>query len=93
MDRWAGLPLGRVKDEWAHELSNFSLEAIRFAFETVKDEKFPPTLPEFLMACRNAPSFMHEHAQLEVKPTSREEARKFMAELNRRFGLKKGEAA
>lgn len=55
MDRWAGLPMARVKAEWADELRGFTADAIRYGFESVKDNRYPPTLPEFVDACRRCP--------------------------------------
>lgn len=55
MDRWAGLPMARVKAEWADELRGFATDALRYGFESVKDGRYPPTLPEFVEACRRAP--------------------------------------
>lgn len=54
MDRWAGLPVARVKDEWADELVGFSGDVLRQAFLATSDSRFPPTLPEFVAACRVA---------------------------------------
>lgn len=55
MDRWAGLPMARVKAEWADDLSGFTPEALRYGFDVVRDNRYPPTLPEFVQACRLAP--------------------------------------
>jgi len=56
MDRWAGLPMSRVKAEWTEELRGFKADALKHGFDSVKGNKFPPTLPEFVDACRRAPA-------------------------------------
>lgn len=57
MDRWKGCDLAGVKATWAEELGGFAdkPECIKYALQSLADEKFPPTLPEFLAACRRAP--------------------------------------
>lgn len=57
MDRWKGCDLAGVKATWAEELAGFAdkPECIGYALKSLADEKFPPTLPEFLAACRRAP--------------------------------------
>lgn len=56
-DRWKGCDLANVKATWAEELANFGNkpEAIGYALKVLASAKFPPTLPEFFEACRNAP--------------------------------------
>lgn len=57
-DRWKGCDLANVKDTWAEELAPYAdrPEAIGHALKVLSGSKFPPTLPEFLEACRNAPA-------------------------------------
>lgn len=55
MDRWAGLPMARVKAEWSDELRGFTAAAISYGFESIKGNRYPPTLPEFVDACRRCP--------------------------------------
>lgn len=58
--KWAAqygdFPRDRVKRTWAEELGGFAdkPEAIASALESQKTNPFPPTLPEFLMLCREA---------------------------------------
>lgn len=56
-DRWKGCDLANVKATWAEELAPFAQrpEAIGHALKVLAAAKFPPTLPEFIEACRNAP--------------------------------------
>jgi hypothetical protein len=56
-DRWKGCDLNNVKATWAEELAPYAHrpEAIGHALKTLSGQKFPPTLPEFLEACRSAP--------------------------------------
>lgn len=57
-DRWKGCDLANVKETWAEELAPFAAkpEAIGYALKVLANAKFPPTLPEFIEACRNAPA-------------------------------------
>ena len=57
IDRWKGCDMANVKTTWADELGGFKdrPEAIGYALQTLADNQFPPTLPEFLAACRRAP--------------------------------------
>lgn len=51
---WIGIPIADVKAEWAARLTGYAPETIAKALEHVaKESKFPPTLPEFLTACRD----------------------------------------
>jgi hypothetical protein len=57
LDRWKGCDLANVKATWAEELAGFAdkPECIGYALQSLADQQFPPTLPEFLAACRRAP--------------------------------------
>lgn len=57
-DRYKGLGLSpdEIADEWATELDGFSAEEIKRGLDACRANKFPPTLPEFLTACRPASS-------------------------------------
>ncbi len=54
--QYGAFPRERVKRTWAEELAGFAdkPEAIASAIESQKTNAFPPTLPEFLTACREA---------------------------------------
>lgn len=68
-DRWKGCDLANVKATWAEELAPFAQrpEAIGHALKVLGNAKFPPTLPEFIEACRNAPEAYQP--ALPYKPT------------------------
>ena len=51
-DRFGDIPRERVKRAWGEELAGYSANEIKRGLETCKTMKFPPTLPEFLTACR-----------------------------------------
>lgn len=57
LDRWRGCDMANVRATWAEELANFAdkPECIGHALRTLGTQKYPPTLPEFLEACRQAP--------------------------------------
>ena len=52
-DRWRDAPMDMVKAEWGKALSRFDLPTIKLALDWCSEnQKFPPTLPEFMDACR-----------------------------------------
>lgn len=57
LDMWRGSDMLRVKRTWAMKLVGFSdqPERISFALNALEHHPFPPTLPEFLALCRQAP--------------------------------------
>lgn len=57
LDAWRGTDLARVKATWAGKLAGFAdqPERIGFALNALEHHPFPPTLPEFLALCRQAP--------------------------------------
>lgn len=67
--------MANVKDTWAEELANFEdkPECIGHALKVLATSKFPPTLPEFLEACRQAPR--KEAPALRYVPTAEDEER------------------
>ncbi len=70
-DRWKGCDLQNVKNTWAEELAPFAdqPERIRYALNSLDDSPFPPTLPEFIAACRRAPA--KEAPKLTCHPTTK----------------------
>lgn len=86
LDRWKGCDMANVKAVWADELSGFvdQPERIAYALKSLAENKFPPTLPEFISACRQAPAKPSVPA-LEHRMTEADEARaKQMAEEAKR---------
>lgn len=69
-DRWKGCDLANVKATWAEELAGYcdNPEAIGYALRALAGAKFPPTLPEFIEVCRNAPA--KEVPAIPYKPTA-----------------------
>lgn len=67
--------MDNVRSTWAEELGNFEdkPECIGHALKVLASSKFPPTLPEFLEACRNAPR--KEAPALRYVPTAEDEER------------------
>ncbi len=94
MDRWAGLPMVRVKAEWSDELRGFTPDALRYGFDAVKDGRFPPTLPEFVEACRRAPK--PRLVALDAPPIPQEKLNARLAEIGKfcqEFGRRPGNSA
>lgn len=56
LDRWVGLEIDVVKDDWAHELAGLqqSPKAIAYALQNLPPDK-PPTVLEFRLICRRMP--------------------------------------
>lgn len=75
IDRWRGCDMANVRETWAEELDGFrdQPDRIAHALKSLAEEKFPPTLPEFIAACRRAPA--KEPLALPYKPTPEDEAR------------------
>lgn len=84
LDRWRGCDMENVRATWAEELGGFSdkPEAIGYALKALADQQFPPTLPEFLAACRRAP--VKQAPALPYKPTPEDRERNH--EMARRLG-------
>lgn len=85
IDRWRDCDMANVRETWAEELAGFrdKPEAIAYALRALSDQPFPPTLPEFLAACRRAPA-KDAPALLPHKPTP--EQRQHQHELAKRLG-------
>ncbi len=52
VDRYAGIDRQRVKRTWSAQLAGYTGAEIKRGIDAVMRSKFPPTLPEFLVACR-----------------------------------------
>lgn len=76
LDRWKHCDMANVKSVWAEELAGFQDNpgAIGYALKALQDQQFPPTLPEFLAACRRAPG-ANPPALITRKPTPEEAER------------------
>lgn len=70
LDRWRGCDMANVRETWAEELAGFAdqPERIGYALRSLADQQFPPTLPEFVAACRRAPA-KDSGPALPYKPT------------------------
>jgi hypothetical protein len=51
-DRYGGLALSEVQEEWAEELAGYTGNELQRGIDGCRGLKFPPTLPEFQMLCR-----------------------------------------
>lgn len=52
IDRFGGLPVEVVKEEWASELGGYTGAELTRGLDGCRALKFPPTLPEFMAMCR-----------------------------------------
>lgn len=74
--------LENAKAMWAEELGGFAAEQIGHALEQMRHVKLPPTLPEFLELCRQAPRSSTSPPALPEK-TDPEVAQRRLAEIRR----------
>ncbi|MFM7008721.1 MAG: hypothetical protein ACKO0Z_05225, partial [Betaproteobacteria bacterium] len=67
--------MANVRETWAEELGGFKdqPECIGYALKSLADSPYPPTLPEFIAACRKAPR--KEAPALPYKPTAEDHER------------------
>jgi len=63
-NQWSGLAIDDVKNHWKNALANYSVDEIKTGVEALNENKYPPTLPEFLALCR--PSLNVENAYYEA---------------------------
>lgn len=89
---WADSNAQAVKAIWAEKLGGFTdnPQAIKGALDSFDSEPWPPTLPEFLNACRTAAKRTSNALALPA-PMSHEQSVKFMDELSKRSNLPKVE--
>lgn len=52
LDMWRGLNIDEVKSAWAEDLAGYSADELKRGLEWCKTQAWPPTLPEFMTACR-----------------------------------------
>lgn len=52
VDSFGSIPRERVKQAWAEELAEYSVDEIKRGLEACRTRIWPPTLPEFLLMCR-----------------------------------------
>lgn len=76
IDRWRDCDMANVRETWAEELAGFKdqPDRIAYALRVLAEEKFPPTLPEFIAACRRAPA-KQDHLALPHKLTGEDHDR------------------
>lgn len=89
IDRWKDCNMENVRETWAEELANFAdkPECIGYALKVLQTSKYPPTLPEFLEACRQAPR--KEAPALRYVPTAEDEERARQAAASAAKAIKK----
>lgn len=52
LDMWRGLDISEVKQAWAEDLADYTAEELKRGLTWCKSQQWPPTLPEFMTACR-----------------------------------------
>lgn len=83
LDRWRGCDMENVRATWAEELGGFrdQPERIAYALKSLADQPFPPTLPEFIAACRRAPANQPLALPHKLTPEQIEENKRRLAEM------------
>ena len=52
LDMWRGLDIYEVKQAWAEDLADYTGDELKRGLTWCKTQQWPPTLPEFMTACR-----------------------------------------
>lgn len=52
LDMWRGLDIALVKTAWSEDLAGYTSDELKRGLEYCKTQQWPPTLPEFMTACR-----------------------------------------
>lgn len=52
VDSFGSIPRERVKQAWAEELAEYTVDEIKRGLDACRNRVWPPTLPEFLLMCR-----------------------------------------
>lgn len=87
-DAWLGVDAAEMKAAWARKLGGLTPEQIKRGLAGLEQNRFPPTLPEFIALCRQAVPQAHVLKLPVPKLTSeqREQGRRKFAELKRKLG-------
>jgi len=85
-NRWEGLDMNDVHEDWIKELSGFTIGALRYALKQSKLKEYPPSQGEFREFCRTAGRFdkpVDQSFRLEDnhKPTFNIDPKEKLAEL------------
>lgn len=51
-DMWRGIDTNAIKAAWAEDLAGYTPDELKRGLEWCKTQAWPPTLPEFMTACR-----------------------------------------
>lgn len=51
-DMWRDLPVDEVKQAWGEDLAGYTADELKRGLEWCKTQSWPPTLPQFMTACR-----------------------------------------
>lgn len=51
-DMWRGIETESIRQAWAEDLAGYTADELKRGLEWCKTQKWPPTLPEFMTACR-----------------------------------------
>lgn len=88
--QWDGTNLAEVKLAWAEKLGGFTADQIGDALVAIETKPYPPNLPEFLAACREAAKRIGNPVQAlpapDIPPDVIEHRRKVLEEFGRTFG-------
>ena len=91
LSRWEGLPMDRVKAEWAQQLRGMSAAQERLAVDYIKSHTaLPPTLPEFVNVARQFRQTGQTLALVSPRGAMPPNVRDFIADFKKKNGSKRG---
>ena len=88
LNEYEGLNVNDVKAEWAGDLTAFTMDQARQAYENCKDNQYPPSLPTFKALCKAAttapaPKKIEHHFTKEQMARNRARVREMVANFGK----------
>lgn len=91
-DMWRGTDIDSVRAVWAEKLAVYPPEILKYALDQCDTLPRPPSLPEFLIYCKEG--MKHYHPPLAIsaeRTTPKEEARVRMRQIMEKSGFRMSE--
>lgn len=87
-DMWRGVDLEVVKKTWAEKLVVYPPEILKYALDQCDTLPKPPSLPEFLIYCKEGMKHYHPPIAISAERTTpKEEARVLMQQILEKTGF------
>jgi hypothetical protein len=71
--KWEGLNMHDVYEDWAEQMKNFSLGALKHGLDVARQKEYPPSQGEFISYCKTSQRFdkpMNDNEMLPSKATA-----------------------